>query len=411
MQFGLIGKRLSHSYSPEIHGKIADYNYELLEISEDKLCDFFKKRDFCGINVTIPYKEAVIPMLDELSDTAKKIGAVNTVVNRNGKLIGYNTDYYGMLALIRHLGISADGKKVLILGTGGTSKTAYAVFKSLNAREIIFVSRAKKIGSVTYSEACEFHSDAQIILNTTPAGMFPKSDETPINIDAFPNLEGVIDAIYNPLCTNLVLNAKKRNISAEGGLYMLSAQAVYASSLFLGIPADDKKIELAYKFVKSQKENIVLIGMPSCGKTTLGKLLADRLEKDFFDSDDEIVKKIGMPIPEFFEKYGEKEFRKIEKETISCLSDKSGCVIATGGGAVLDKQNVQSLKRNGKIVFLNRPKELLTPTSDRPLSNERDALYKLFDERFDIYKASADIEILADKSPEYVLNDILKELI
>lgn len=411
MQFGLIGKSLPHSYSAEIHSIIADYNYELSEIQEDKLREFMEKREFCGINVTIPYKEAVIPFLDEISGVAEKIGAVNTVLNKNGRLIGYNTDFYGMLSLIKRTGIAVEGKKVLILGTGGTSKTAYAVAESLDAKEIILVSRTEKENAVTYAEAYKLHSDAEVIINTTPSGMFPNYNGIPVNLDAFHSLKGVIDAVYNPLRTNLVLEAQEKGILAEGGLYMLSAQAVCAASLFSGKDINASLTELAYKKVKLQKENIVLIGMPSCGKTTMGKLIAKRLGKDFFDSDDEIIKIIGVSIPEFFQKYGETKFREIEREVIADLSQKSGAVIATGGGAVLDCRNVRNLKRNGELIFLNRPFELLTPTADRPLSSRHDTLKRLFDERFPLYRQSADIEILSDKSPDLILEAILKELI
>ena len=410
MQFGLIGKALSHSYSEEIHKSIGNYSYKLLEISEDELSVFFKKRDFCGINVTIPYKEAVIPYLDEVSDVAGKIGSVNTVINKNGRLFGYNTDFYGMLALIKHLGIEMADKKVLILGTGGTSKTAFAVSQSLGAREIIFVSRTKKANSVTFSEAYDFHNDAEIIINTTPSGMFPDYNGTPVEIKNFPHLEGVIDAVYNPLRTNLVLDAKEKKVAAEGGLYMLAAQAVYASSLFLDKAFEENLIDTAFKAVKVSNQNIVFIGMPSSGKTTTGKLVAEKLGKDFFDSDAEITRIIGMPIAEFFEKYGEAKFRETETEVISMLAKKSGCVIATGGGAVLNPKNVRELKRNGVLIFLNRPLELLTPTSDRPLSSGQDALKKLFYERYPVYKSAADIEILSDETPENVVEKVLKEI-
>ncbi|MCR4719953.1 MAG: shikimate dehydrogenase [Firmicutes bacterium] len=410
MQFGLIGKSLSHSYSPEIHKRIADYNYELLEIPEKDLKDFFKTRNFKGINVTIPYKEAVIPLLDGISDNAKKIGAVNTVVNKNGKLFGYNTDFKGLMALFEHNGISVRGKKAVILGTGGTSKTAFAVLESLGADKIIFVSRSAKPDCITYDELYKNHSDAEIIVNTTPSGMFPNSDSTPVCIDGFARLEAVIDAVYNPLRTNLVLNARKRNITASGGLYMLSAQAVYACELFTDTKQADSKIKDAYEYVKGQKENIVLTGMPSSGKTTIGKLLSDKLERDFFDSDEEIIKIIKMPIRKFFEKYGEAEFRKIEKGVISSLSQKSGVVIATGGGAVLDGENVLALKRNGKLIFLNRSTENLTPTSDRPLSSEKSSLIQMFSVRYPIYQKAADIEISADGTQKDVLRTVLKEL-
>lgn len=410
MQFGLIGKSLSHSYSAEIHRRIADYDYELLEISENELAHFLKKRDFQGINVTIPYKEAVIPFLDGISKTAEKIGAVNTIVNKNGRLFGYNTDFAGMRALFEHTNISASGKKAAILGTGGTSKTAFAVLKSLGAGEIIFVSRTAKPNSVTYEELYEKHSNVQIIVNTTPSGMFPNADTAPISIDGFSRLEGVVDAVYNPLRTNLVLNARERNIPASGGLYMLAAQAVYACELFTDTKQDKSKIKEAYEYVKRQKENIVLIGMPSSGKTTVGKLLSNAICRDFFDSDEEILKIIKMPIREFFEKYGEEKFRSIEKEVISSLSQKSAIVIATGGGAVLDSKNVTALKRNGKMIFLNRSPENLTPTKDRPLSSERASLIKMFSARYPIYKSVADTVISADGTPQSVLDTILKEL-
>ena len=409
MQYGLIGKTLSHSYSVQIHNAIADYNYELLEIPENELFTFFKNRDFLGINVTIPYKEAVIPFLDEISDNAQKIGAVNTVVNKNGRLFGYNTDFDGLKALILKNSISFKGKKVAILGTGGTSKTAFYVSQSLGAGEIIFVSRSQKPNSVTFSELYERHKDANIIINTTPLGMFPNTDASPVLLDKFQSLSGVIDAVYNPLRTNLVLDAKKRGITSSGGLYMLSAQAVYACSLFTGKEADESIIDTAYNTVRRQKENIVLIGMPSSGKSTVGELLSDRLKRDFFDSDKEIINKIKMPIKDFFHKYGEAEFRKIEKEVISDLSKKSGVIIATGGGAVLDSENVRALKRNGRIFFLNRAVENLIPTPDRPLSSNSEALKRLFYERYPIYKKSADIEISADANPSFVTNAVLKE--
>lgn len=410
MQYGLIGKKLSHSYSAEIHKSIGDYRYELLEIAENELADFFKNRDFLGINVTIPYKETVIPLIDEISDNVKKIGAVNTVINKGGRLIGYNTDFDGMKMLISHYGISLFQKKVAILGTGGTSKTAYAVSESLGAKQIVFVSRSEKPNSITFSELYEKYDDVQIIINTTPSGMFPKESETPVLIDNFPHLEGVIDAVYNPLRTNLVLSAQKRGLAAAGGLYMLAAQAVFASALFTDTKPDKGIIDKAFRDVSHQKENIVLIGMPSSGKSTVGKLLSDILKTDFFDSDEEIIKDIKMPISEFFKRYGEAEFRKLEKDIIAVLSRKSGVVIATGGGAVLDNENALALKRNGRMVFLNRPLEMLMPTCDRPLSSDYEALKQMFSVRYPIYKEAADTEILANSTPLNAAHEILKEL-
>lgn len=410
MKYGLIGEHLKHSYSCEIHAQIADYEYELHEIPPSGLGGFLKKREFNAINVTIPYKQDVIPYLDEISDTAKRIGAVNTIVNRNGRLYGDNTDFAGMLALARHIGVDMKGRKVLILGTGGASKTGHALAEYMGAQSVFYVSRSGKDGSITYEQAVTGHSDAQIIINATPVGMFPKQDGRPIDISAFPKLEGVIDAIYNPLRTNLILDAQERGIPAEGGLYMLSAQAVHASAVFRGIPLDESLVDKAFKSVKNDKQSIVLIGMPSSGKTTVGRILAEKCGKQLADTDEYIVRKIGMPISDFFAKHGEAEFRKIEKETVAELSATGGRIIATGGGAVLDPENVRALKQNGVLVFLDRRPENLVATDDRPLASRRSALEKLYAERYDIYCAAAELHIDANTTPEAEADAILKEL-
>lgn len=410
MKYGLIGEHLKHSYSCEIHAQIADYEYELHEIPPSGLGGFLKKREFNAINVTIPYKQDVIPYLDEISDTAKRIGAVNTIVNRNGRLYGDNTDFAGMLALAKHIGVDMKGRKVLILGTGGASKTGHALAEYMGAESVYYVSRSGKDGSITYEQAVTGHSDAQIIINATPVGMFPKQDGRPIDISAFPKLEGVIDAIYNPLRTNLILDAQERGIPAEGGLYMLSAQAVHASAVFLDIPLDESLVDKAFKSVKNDKQSIVLIGMPSSGKTTVGRILAEKCGKQLADTDEYIVRKIGMPISDFFAKHGEAEFRKIEKETVAELSATGGRIIATGGGAVLDAENVRALKQNGVLVFLDRRPENLIATDDRPLASRRSALEKLYAERYDIYCAAAELHIDANTTPEAEADAILKEL-
>lgn len=410
MKYGLIGEHLKHSYSCEIHAQIADYEYELHEIPPSGLGGFLKKREFNAINVTIPYKQDVIPYLDEISDTAKRIGAVNTIVNRNGRLYGDNTDFAGMLALARHIGVDMKGRKVLILGTGGASKTGHALAEYMGAESVYYVSRSGKDGSITYEQAVTEHSDAQIIINATPVGMFPKQDGRPIDISAFPKLEGVIDAIYNPLRTNLILDAQERGIPAEGGLYMLSAQAVHASAVFRDIPLDESLVDKAFKSVKNDKQNIVLIGMPSSGKTTVGRILAEKCGKQLADTDEYIVRKIGMPISDFFAKFGEAEFRRIEKETVAELSATGGRIIATGGGAVLDAENVRALKQNGVLVFLDRRPENLVATDDRPLASRRSALEKLYTERYDIYCAAAELHIDANTTPEAEADAILKEL-
>lgn len=410
MKYGLIGEHLKHSYSCEIHAQIADYEYELHEIPPSGLGGFLKKREFNAINVTIPYKQDVIPYLDEISDTAKRIGAVNTIVNRNGRFYGDNTDFAGMLALAKHIGVDMKGRKVLILGTGGASKTGHALAEYMGAQSVFYVSRSGKDGSITYEQAVTEHSDAQIIINATPVGMFPKQDGRPIDISAFPKLEGVIDAIYNPLRTNLILDAQERGIPAEGGLYMLSAQAVHASAVFRDIPLDESLVDKAFKSVKNDKQSIVLIGMPSSGKTTVGRILAEKCGKQLADTDEYIVRKIGMPISDFFAKHGEAEFRKIEKETVAELSATGGRIIATGGGAVLDAENVRALKQNGVLVFLDRRPENLIATDDRPLASRRSALEKLYAERYDIYCAAAELHIDANTTPEAEADAILKEL-
>lgn len=410
MKYGLIGEHLKHSYSCEIHAQIADYEYELHEIPPSGLGGFLKKREFNAINVTIPYKQDVIPYLDEISDTAKRIGAVNTIVNRNGRLYGDNTDFAGMLALAKHIGVDMKGRKVLILGTGGASKTGHALAEYMGAQSVFYVSRSGKDGSISYEQAVTEHSDAQIIINATPVGMFPKQDGRPIDISAFPKLEGVIDAIYNPLRTNLILDAQERGIPAEGGLYMLSAQAVHASAVFRDIPLDESLVDKAFKSVKNDKQSIVLIGMPSSGKTTVGRILAEKCGKQLADTDEFIVRKIGMPISDFFAKHGEAEFRKIEKETVAELSATGGRIIATGGGAVLDPENVRALKQNGVLVFLDRRPENLIATDDRPLASRRSALEKLYAERYDIYCAAAELHIDANTTPEAEADAILKEL-
>lgn len=410
MKYGLIGEHLKHSYSCEIHAQIADYEYELHEIPPSGLGGFLKKREFNAINVTIPYKQDVIPYLDEISDTAKRIGAVNTIVNRNGRLYGDNTDFAGMLALAKHIGVDMKGRKVLILGTGGASKTGHALAEYMGAQSVFYVSRSGKDGSISYEQAVTEHSDAQIIINATPVGMFPKQDDRPIDISAFPKLEGVIDAIYNPLRTNLILDAQERGIPAEGGLYMLSAQAVHASAVFRDIPLDESLVDKAFKSVKNDKQSIVLIGMPSSGKTTVGRILAEKCGKQLADTDEYIVRKIGMPISDFFAKHGEAEFRKIEKEAVAELSATGGRIIATGGGAVLDAENVRALKQNGVLVFLDRRPENLIATDDRPLASRRSALEKLYAERYDIYCAAAELHIDANTTPEAEADAILKEL-
>jgi len=394
MKYGCIAERLGHSFSREIHGLLADYEYELCEIPREELGVFLTERKFIATNVTIPYKEAVIPYLDVIDDTAKTIGAVNTIVNRSGKLYGYNTDFFGMCALLSFAGISLQGKKVLILGTGGTSKTAAAVAAHLGAKEALKVSRSPKDGAVSYEEAYACHADAEIIINTTPVGMYPSIHACPIDIDRFPSLCGVADAIYNPLRSELVCRAQAKGIPAIGGLYMLVAQAALACEKFIDCEIKEDKILSVYQAVLAGKENIVLTGMPGCGKSTIGKAVAAALGRDFFDTDDAIVKRIGMSIPEYFAAHGEAAFRQVEAEVIAEeMAHLTSAVIATGGGAVLRADNVAELKRNGRLYFLDRPLDQIRPTASRPLSSNRAALEQRHRERHPIYTATCDVHI------------------
>ena len=392
MEYGCIGERLSHSFSKEIHNLIADYEYELKELSPSEVEGFISSRDFSAVNVTIPYKETVIPFLDEIDESASLIGAVNTVVKKDGRLFGFNTDFFGMSALLTRLGITPKDKKVLILGTGGTAKTAYSVCKHLGAKEIVKASRSEDKGGVLYTNIYKYHTDSEIIINTTPVGMYPNISDTPINISSFPNLSGVVDAIYNPIKTALVLEAEKRGIKAIGGLYMLVAQAKKASEHFLGISYPDALCDEVYEKVLKAKTNIVLIGMPSCGKTTVGKIIKDTLGREFIDTDDIITERFG-DIKTIFEERGEAEFRRIESEVIQEISARSGVVIATGGGSVLNGKNLLNLKKNGTVVFIDRPLSMLASTDDRPLSNSADALEKLYRERISIYRECADVTV------------------
>ena len=404
MKYGLIGEKLGHSFSKIIHERLG-YDYELVEISRDNLDAFMKKKDFLGINVTIPYKEMVIPYLDEIDENAKKIGAINTIVNRNGKLYGYNTDFYGMNMLFAHAGVDPYKKKAAILGNGGTAKTAMAVLESLGADEIITVSRS---GNINYDDLYNNYSNIDIIVNTTPVGMFPNIFDKIVDVNRFDNLSGVIDAVYNPLNTTIVSKAKQKGIPAESGLYMLVGQAIHASELFIGIKYPSYMTDVIYEGIYSEKENIVLIGMPSSGKSTVGKVLAQKLGARFVDTDDVITDRIKMPIAEYFALYGEEEFRRIESEVIRDLAGENGLVIATGGGAILKEENVFNLKYNGKILFIDRPLELLIPTDSRPLSNDRRALENLYNKRYPIYCNVCDACIKASGTPIEIAENILE---
>lgn len=405
-KYGCIGKKLGHSFSKDIHAKLADYKYELIELNEEEIDSFFKQKDFAAINVTIPYKQTVIPYLDSISEIANRIGAVNTIVNKDGKLLGYNTDYYGMKALIEKTGIDFQNKKVLILGTGGTSKTAQIVAQDLGANQILTVSRRESLEFITYDQAKKNHSDANIIINTTPSGMFPDCESKPIDISYFPQLEGVIDAIYNPLCSSLILDAKEKGLKAEGGLYMLVMQAVVAVEKFLDTKIQKEIVDQVFTSVLSAKQNIVLTGMPGSGKSTIGKLLKIP-NFTFVDTDTEIQNQCGCSIKELIQTKGEEYFRDLESNVIKEISAKNCQIISTGGGAILREENVTNLKQNGKIFYINANLSRLCATQDRPLSNTKEKLAKLYEERIQTYLSTADVIVPDMKTPQEEADFIL----
>ncbi len=410
LSYGCIGEHLPHSFSKEIHGEIADYAYELQDLTPDELPAFLAARSFRGINVTIPYKQAVIPCLDETDPTARAIGAVNTIVNRDGKLFGFNTDLYGLIRLIRRTGLDLSGKKVLIPGTGGTSRTAAFAAKQLGAREIRKISRTGRDGSLTYEDALRDHTDAQIILNTTPCGMYPNPDARPLPLEPFTRLEGVVDVIYNPLRSRLVLDARARGIPAEGGLYMLVAQAVRASEIFLDTAYPEDLTDRIYARILRRKENIVLIGMPGSGKSAVGQILAEKTGRPFADTDQLIVEKAGKSIPDIFREDGEEAFRDLESEVIRDVSLQGGQILSTGGGAILRPENVTVLRQNGRLFWLDRNPEDLIPTDDRPLADTDAKMKQLYRVRKPLYQAAADETIPVSGTPEITADIVLKTI-
>lgn len=410
MKYGLIGETLGHSFSPEIHRKLGRYDYELREIPRGELAAFLLARDFFGINVTIPYKTDVIPYLDELSESARDVGAVNTVVNRDGKLYGDNTDVRGLIALIRRMRPDLSGLTVLILGTGGAGKAAVAAAKALGAKKIVRVSRTGREGAATYDDVCREYTHADFLINTTPVGMFPQTGKSPIDLSFFPRLSGVVDAIYNPLFTRLLLDARERGIPAENGLFMLVSQATAAAELFTGSPVGEDETERIFRELRFEKRNIVLIGMPGAGKSTVGRLLSDKLGRPLLDTDELIVRRAGMPITDVFASRGETAFRDLESGVIREISQSGGGVISTGGGAILRKENVRALKSNGHLIYLDRPLSDLVPTPDRPLADEPAKLRALFSTRDPLYRAAADLIVSVRGTPENTVNGILEKL-
>ena len=401
MKCGLLGEKLGHSYSPKIHNALADYAYSLFEVRKTDLQSFLQDGDFSGINVTIPYKKAVIPYLSELSPIARKLGSVNTIVRRaDGKLVGHNTDYFGFKTMVSSSGIDPSGKKVLVLGSGGASNTVVAVLEELGAN-VVVISRT---GENNYQNLY-LHPDAAILVNTTPVGMYPNVGVSPVNLDNFPHLEGVLDIIFNPARTQLLLDAEKRGIPAANGLLMLVAQAKESAEWFTGKPIHEDKIESIYCKLKATMENVLLIGMPGCGKSTIGKLLAKSTNRPFVDADAKIVETAGMDIPSIFAAFGESRFREIEAEVLQELGKGSGQIIATGGGCVTRKINYNSMHQNGKIIWLRRSIDTL-PTEGRPLSQNTN-LQTMYEQRKPLYETFSDAIIDNDGTVDVTVAKIL----
>ena len=404
MQCGLLGRKLGHSYSPQIHNLLGDYSYVLFEKEPEELENFLKNGDFSGLNVTIPYKKEVIPYLSELSPTAKKMGCVNTVLRRSdGTLYGHNTDYFGFTSLVRHAGLSVSGKKVLVLGSGGASNTAAAALKDLGASPVV-ISRT---GENNYGNL-HLLRDAAAIVNATPVGMYPNTGVSPIDLGLFPHLEGVLDVIYNPARTQLLLDAEKLGVPRENGLWMLVAQAKEAAEVFTGGKISDEVIEKIYRELSHQMKNIVLIGMPGCGKSTIGTLLAEKLGRTLADADEKIISLAGKSIPDIFAQDGEPTFRDWETKALTELGKQSGLVIATGGGCVTQKRNYPLLHQNGYLVWLERDCSVL-PTDGRPLSQAND-LGKMYAARKPLYEAFADIRVENAGTPAETVQKILDAL-
>lgn len=407
LEYGLIGGRLGHSYSKPIHQQLGGYQYELCPLpTEAEARAFLERRAFKGINVTVPYKQLVIPCCDELDERARAIGAVNTIVNRGGRLYGYNTDFSGMEYLLGCLGVSLAGKTVLILGLGGTCKTTLAVARHQGAARVLIASRdpgarqeAAPEGAqlVSYREAESLYGgQVDVILNTSPAGMYPKVGECLVDLDAFPKLQAVGDAVYNPFKTELILRAEERGIPAKSGFGMLVAQAVYAAGLFMDKAPDTAAIPRITAQLMGQIANLSLIGMPSSGKSSIGRQLAKRLGKKFVDIDAEIVKTAGVSIPEIFAKQGEAGFRKLEAEVTARFAKEHGQVLSCGGGVVKTPGNLRALHQNGPVLFIDRPLSRLMVGGGRPLSKSPEALAEMEAERRPLYLAGADAVVKND---------------
>ena len=407
LRCGLIGEYLGHSFSPEIHRFLADYSYGLYEIKRGEVGEFMRSTDLTAFNVTIPYKKDVIPYLDEISAVAHRIGAVNTVTRtKTGGFRGDNTDYYGFLKMVEASGISVKNKKILVLGTGGASVTVHTVLSDLGARETVSVSRT---GPCNYETVYLLHKDADVIVNTTPVGMYPNTGASPLRLTEFSNLSGVLDLIYNPGRTALLLEAEHLGLPYANGLLMLVAQAKRASELFLGgTEIADERIQFITREIRRKTENLVLVGMPGCGKSTAARLLSSLTGREAIDTDEAFISLSGGKTPaEYIREYGESAFRHIESEAVRAVGKLSGKIIATGGGVPTIRENYDALHQNGVILWLKRPLSSLS-TEGRPLSQGQN-LDALYEKRRPFYEAFADGSVDSCNDPMDTAEALLKK--
>ena len=403
MKFGLLGRKLGHSYSPMIFDLMGGYRYDLFEREPEGIEDLLKNGDFDGLNVTIPYKKEVLQYLDEIDPLALRLGAVNTIVKKNGKLFGYNSDYYGFLSLVQRTRIEPPNKKVLVLGSGGASVTVRAVLEDLGA-QVVLISRS---GEDNYTNL-DRHRDAALIVNTTPVGMYPHNGSAPLSLEGFTALEGVLDLIYNPARTQLLMECEKYGIPGFNGLWMLVAQAKQSAQWFLGRELPDSLVSDIHQKLRDKMENIALVGMAGCGKSTLGRALAKETGKKFVDADAEVEDLAGKSIPEIFAQDGEEMFRRMETTVLAELGMESGLVIATGGGCVTREENYPLLHQNSRIIWLDRCPARL-PTEGRPLSQKTHPA-KLYEMRKPLYKAFADATVDNNGTKGETVTEILNLL-
>lgn len=404
-KYGLLGEKLGHSYSPQIHSMLADYEYKLYEVEKDKVAKFLAETELSGMNVTIPYKKTVMEYCVSLSPLAQKLGCVNTLVKEADGWHGYNTDYYGFCSLVSVSGIEVSGRKALVFGSGGASNTVCHALEDLGASEIIVISRN---GENNYDNL-DIHADADILVNTTPLGMYPNTGRTPADVSSFPKCQGVLDVVYNPARTEIILQAERLGIRHASGLHMLTAQAKRSCELFTGQTIDDSEIDRITAVLRAQMGNIILIGMPGCGKSSIGRAIAEKTGRSFIDADAVIEETAGRSIPDIFKESGEEGFRAIETKVLSDIGKLSGTVISTGGGCITRNENYPLLHQNGTIVWIKRELSQL-PVDGRPVSQSKSA-DELYAERKDKYEAFSDIIIENDKSIEAAADSIISQTV